>query len=129
MGVDCEDVGEAVEPSGRGAAGPHCFRQRLSSCCLSEYFSHVCVSACLLYSAFCSYLPLQGSWLLFSPVTLGCRDLRMALWQANNLTFHAQLYRLESQLQIPTIVTLLGSVRVRQDQFSCSWCQGYFLGS
>lgn len=32
MGVDCEDdVGEAVEPSGRGAAGPHCFRQRLSS--------------------------------------------------------------------------------------------------
>lgn len=73
MGVDCEDVGEAVEPSGRGAAGPHCFRQRLSS--LLSFWSTSLMSVFLLV---CSILLSAVIFLCkalgyFSPVTLGCR--------------------------------------------------------
>lgn len=58
----------------------------------------------------------KASWLLFScHFGLSLTYAWLCDKGANNLTFHAQLYRLESQLQIPTIVTLLGSVRVRQD--------------
>lgn len=73
MGVDCEGVGEAVEPSGRGAAGPHCFRQRLPS--LLSFWSTSLMSVFLLV---CSILLSAVIFLCkalgyFSPVTLGCR--------------------------------------------------------
>lgn len=57
-GTDCEDVGEAVEPSGRGTAGPHCFRQLLSS--LISFWSISLMSVFLLVALFC-FLQLSSS--------------------------------------------------------------------
>lgn len=72
-GIDCEDVGEAVDPSGRGTAGPHCFRQLPSS-----FFSFWSTSLMSVFLLVCSVLLSAVIFLCkalgyFSPVTLGCR--------------------------------------------------------